>query len=179
MTTDTDTDTAEIIDLDSHRPDRVTPPRRGRPRCDRTINAERKAAGQLQLSSLRRRETRARQRAQKAIDEYRLTRYARAVVEEDAQRHLSSPEVLLHVVSCLRFHWLAEKGAGEVLDLRESYERDGTISEADAVRVLVLTDLVGLQVPPEVMPALTPSPELRPEHRARLAPYLQKEAASV
>jgi len=178
MTTDP-TDDAEVIDLDSHRPDRVTPPRRGRPRCDRTINAERKAEGKLLLSSLRRRETRARQRAQKAIDAYRLTRYARAVVEEDAQRHLDSPEVLLHIVSCLKFHWLAEKGAGEILDLRESYARTGTISEADAVRVLVLTDLVGLQVPTEVMPPLTPSPELRPEHRARLAQYLPKEAARV
>lgn len=100
--------------------------------------------------------------------------YRKMAAEERVQEHLKTPEDTLHVLSCLRYRWIARQIQLPCYDLRSDLWHDGSIPEMDALRIIGMLGGIGLWVPKRAMPLIHKSeafPRLTPDLLRLLAPY--------
>lgn len=100
--------------------------------------------------------------------------YRKMAAEERVQEHLQTPEDTLHVLSCLRYRWIARQIQLPCYDLRSDLWHDGSIPEMDALRIIGMLGGIGLWVPKKAMPLIHKSeafPRLTPDLLRLLAPY--------
>lgn len=88
------------------------------------------------------------------LDAALLDYYRKQVVIERVQEHLQTPEDTLHVLSCLRYRWIARVFKRPCFDYRYDLWVDGSIREIDAIRLVGMFTKIGLKVPVGAMPLI-------------------------